>query len=339
MKKLLLYFCIILSINSFAQTAVRLSGGSGGGGNYLSSTLANGTIYLGNGSNVATSVTPSGDWTMTNAGVSTVTKINNVSLAGLATGILKNTTGTGVPSIAVAGDFPTLNQNTSGSAGSVTNSLTISSELGNTTYNGSVSRTIAIQAASVTNAMLAGSIDLTTKVTGILPGTNGGTGVNNGVKTLTLSGNTIIGSTTNTVTLGTTGNTSVTLPTSGTLATTSGTETFTNKRWVARVGSTTSSATPAINTDSYDIFKITALATNINTMTTSLSGSPNDGDILEIQITDDGSTRTITWGSSFVSSSVTLPTSTTASTTMTVVLQYYTVSSYGNTKWVCAKVF
>ncbi len=33
-------------------------------------------------------------------------------------GILKNTTGTGVPSIAVAADFPILNQNTTGTAGS-----------------------------------------------------------------------------------------------------------------------------------------------------------------------------------------------------------------------------
>lgn len=50
----------------------------------------------------------------------TVTKINGTSLAGLATGILKNTTTTGVPSIAVAGDFPTLNQNTTGSAATLT---------------------------------------------------------------------------------------------------------------------------------------------------------------------------------------------------------------------------
>lgn len=51
----------------------------------------------------------------------TVTKINGTSLAGLATGILKNTTSTGVPSIAVAGDFPTLNQNTTGTATNATN--------------------------------------------------------------------------------------------------------------------------------------------------------------------------------------------------------------------------
>ena len=45
-----------------------------------------------------------------------VGKINGTSLAGLSTGILKNTTTTGVPSIAVAADFPTLNQNTTGTA-------------------------------------------------------------------------------------------------------------------------------------------------------------------------------------------------------------------------------
>jgi hypothetical protein len=57
----------------------------------------------------------SGD--VTGAQSSTVVgKINGVSLAGLATGILKNTTTTGVPSIAIAADFPTLNQNTTGTA-------------------------------------------------------------------------------------------------------------------------------------------------------------------------------------------------------------------------------
>ena len=50
------------------------------------------------------------------ATVGNATKLNGQSLAALATGILKNTTGTGVPSIAVAADFPTLNQNTSGTA-------------------------------------------------------------------------------------------------------------------------------------------------------------------------------------------------------------------------------
>jgi hypothetical protein len=57
-------------------------------------------------------------------GATVVSKINGVSLAGLSTGILKNTTGTGAPVIAVAADFPTLNQNTTGNAATATASTT-----------------------------------------------------------------------------------------------------------------------------------------------------------------------------------------------------------------------
>lgn len=70
----------------------------------LNASLADGKIYIGNGSGIGTAVTPSGDVTVDNLGVT------------------------------------------------------------------------AIGALKVTNAMLAGSIDLTAKVTGILPSANGGTG-------------------------------------------------------------------------------------------------------------------------------------------------------------------
>lgn len=109
-------------------------------------------------------------------------------------------------------------------------------------------------------------------------------------------------------------------------------------RWKARVGSTTSSATPTINTDNVDIYKLTAQAADITSFTTNLSGTPNDGDILEIQITGTAA-RAITWGSSFVSSTVTLPTTTVTTATLTVVVQYFTTSSYGNNKWVCVNSF
>lgn len=46
-------------------------------------------------------------------------------LGALGTGIVKNTTTTGVLSIAVAGDFPTLNQNTTGSAATLTTARAI----------------------------------------------------------------------------------------------------------------------------------------------------------------------------------------------------------------------
>lgn len=113
------------------------------------------------------------------------------------------------------------------------------------------------------------------------------------------------------------------------------TTTLTNKRWTARVTSqTTVSATPSINTDNQDIWKVTAQTADITSMTTNLTGTPVDGDILEIQITGTAA-RAITWGSSFVSSTVTLPTTTTTTATLTVILQYYSTSSYGNNKWVC----
>ena len=58
-----------------------------------------------------------GDATSTSTGgATTVLGVNNTLFSSLATGILKNTTATGVPSIAVAADFPTLNQSTTGNA-------------------------------------------------------------------------------------------------------------------------------------------------------------------------------------------------------------------------------
>ena len=68
-----------------------------------------------------------GDMTNTAGSLATTVKgINGTLLSGLATGIMKNTTTTGVPSIAVASDFPTLNQNTTGSAAKWTTGRTLS---------------------------------------------------------------------------------------------------------------------------------------------------------------------------------------------------------------------
>ena len=78
-------------------------------------SLGLGTLATQNGTfNGTSSGTNTGDQTIsiggdvtatgsTGALTATVTKINGVSLSGLSTGILKNTTGTGAPSIAVAG--------------------------------------------------------------------------------------------------------------------------------------------------------------------------------------------------------------------------------------------
>jgi len=61
----------------------------------------------------------------------------------------------------------------------------------------------------------------------------------------------------------------------------------------------TSHATPTINTDTTDIFTITALAEAITSMTTNLSGTPVNGQKLIFRIKDNGTARSITWGSSY----------------------------------------
>jgi hypothetical protein len=83
---------------------------------------------------------------------------------------------------------------------------------------------------------------------------------------------------------------------------------LTEKRITKRVKTTTTSATPTLNTDDYDYHNITALDTNITNMSTNLSGTPNVGDELWISIADDLSgTYSITWGASFIDAYGILP--------------------------------
>lgn len=112
--------------------------------------------------------------------------------------------------------FPTFNQNTTGSAASLTTSRSIYGS----NFNG------------------------TADLTGPIIGTFGGTGINNGTRTLSFAGNlTFSGAFTQTFTA--TGNTSVTLPTTGTLATLSGAETL-----AAKTLSSPQINTPKLNTTS-----------------------------------------------------------------------------------------
>jgi hypothetical protein len=125
-----------------------------------------------------TNATHTGDATGSAALI--VVGINGTSLAGLPTGILKNTTLTGVPSIAVAGtdylppngsaalltNFPTLNQNTTGTASNVTGVVAIgnggtgASNAANARNNlglGSLATMNSVGSAQITDGSITGS--------------------------------------------------------------------------------------------------------------------------------------------------------------------------------------
>lgn len=109
------------------------------------------------------------------------------------------------------------------------------------------------------------------------------------------------------------------------------TQTITNKRITARINSVASSATPSINTDVTDQFNITALATDVTSMTTNLTGTPTNGQMLTVRLKDDGTGRAITWGASFVSSIGTLLTTTVAGKTHLTRFLYDSAAG----KWAC----
>jgi len=190
--------------------------------------------------------------------------------------------------------FPTFNQNTTGSAATLTTTRTIWGQ----NFNGS---------ANVTGTLALGTADLT------LTGSIGATGAR-----ATKVWATDIEST-NTPTVGGTA-----------LPTATSTTTFTNKRITPRVTSEASSATPTINTDNSDIHRITALAANITSFTTNLSGTPTHGQSLVIEITGTA-TRTIAWGNSFEASTVALPTTTDGTNMLSVGFKWNSATS----KWRC----
>ena len=105
-------------------------------------------------------------------------------------------------------------------------------------------------------------------------------------------------------------------------------------RIVPRVYSITTSPTPSINTDLYDAVSITALNSAITSMTSNLTGTPNNFDKLTIRIKDDGTSRLITWGAKFVAMGSSLPAGTTAGKILTAGFIYDTVLA----TWGCVSI-
>jgi hypothetical protein len=106
----------VLTINSSGTASwAAPSGGSGtvtvGNGGTGATSFTSGRLLKGNGANAISAATAGTDYS---AGTS-----------ALGTGILKSTTSTGTLTIATAADFPTLNQNTTGTAANVTGTVAV----------------------------------------------------------------------------------------------------------------------------------------------------------------------------------------------------------------------
>lgn len=166
---------------------------------------------------------------------------------------------------------------------------------------------------------------------------------NTGTLTLPTSTDTLVGrSTTDTLTnktltspvISTISNTgTVTLPTStDTLVGRSTTDTLTNKRITSRESTTASSSTPTPNSDTTDIYTVTALAAGATFGAP--TGTPTQGQKLIIRIKDNGTARALSWNAIYRIIGTTLPTTTTISKTIYVGFIYNST----DTKWDCVAV-
>lgn len=111
-----------------------------------------------------------------------------------------------------------------------------------------------------------------------------------------------------------------------------GAGTITSKRITKRYITVTQSATPTLATDTGDVFSITGLAQAITNVT--VTGTPTTGQTMIVEITDDGTARAIAWGTSFESSTITLPPTTSAGVKLTIGFVWNATTS----KWRCVGV-
>lgn len=297
-----------------------------------------------------------GRWTST--GLNNVTI--GSSTAGLGTFTTLNATSLGVSGIITTGanggtngDI-TFNGSTSGStvlqanvAAGGTLTLPVATDtligkattdtLTNKTFNtAGTGNSFSINGTAITAVNGTGAVSLTTSPAFVTPslGVATATSINKVIITQPASGSTLTlldGATLALTGTGTAlnlqmsgGSTTVIIP-SGTvtMTTNAGGATLTNKRVTRRLTTTNApGATPATNTDALDIANYTGLATSITSMTSSLTGTPVDGDLVEFRFTDNGTARAITWGASFASTTVTLPTTTVISTMLRVLVEW-----------------
>jgi hypothetical protein len=100
-------------------------------------------------------------------------------------------------------------------------------------------------------------------------------------------------------------------------------QSLSNKRIYPRQLIQTSPTSITPDKSQFDEYYITALA---NSITINNATSPSVGDTFVIYITDNGTARSISWGSHYVGIGTSLPTSTTANKTMEIIIKYVTTN-------------
>ena len=104
------------------------------------------------------------------------------------------------------------------------------------------------------------------------------------------------------------------------------TATITNNRNTKRSSTTASTATLTPSIANFDVFTVTAQAADITIANP--TGTPVIGDVIAIYLTDNGTSRGITFGSHFKAFGAALPTDTTVSKTLLITAQYYATDSF-----------
>lgn len=255
----------------------------------------------------------------TNPTATATTKTLNIGTAGAAGSTTNVNIGSAVAS-AILGtlslNFPTILTAANNTTVSLwnTNSTTINFAGAATTLNIGLTGTVA----STTNIATGAVAAATTKTVNI--GTGGAASSTTNVTIGSANG-------------GTTNIASPVLQNNGVVVPTiSSTNTLTNKRITNRVSAlSANSATPAVNTDNFDVVNITGQTATITGFT--MTGTPVDGDTLRISITGTASVP-FTLGSSFEASTVALPTTTVGTARLDMGFLWNSATS----KWRCVAV-
>ena len=240
------------------------------------------------------------------------TKLSNIATAATANDTdanLKNRANhTGTQTASTISDFDSA---VSGNAAVTANTAKVS----NATHTGDVtgSTVLTIASNAVTNTKAAQMATKTYKGR-----TSAGTGNPEDVPVATLK--TDLGLTKSDVGLDNVDNTSDTTKNSAST-------TLTNKRITPRITTDASSGTPTPDSDSSDLYTVTALA--VDATIGAPTGTPTDGQKLLIRIKDNGSARTLAWNAAYRAINVTLPLTTVASKTIYIGAVYNDADS----KW------